>query len=172
MMGVWRTEGFGYAIDNGAWSCFTSGVAWDEGKFREFYDKFGSGADFVVAPDIVAGGLRSLRLSESWLPRLDGLRLVPVQNGMTSDHVSPLLGPDVGIFVGGDDEWKDRTMRSWGHLARDVGCYLHVGRVNTLRRVKLSVEAGADSIDGSSVTRFAVNATKISRWTSQGGFTW
>lgn len=172
MMGVWRTEGFAYALDNGAWSCFTQGIAWDEERFREFYRLLGPEADFVVVPDIVAGGLASLRRSKKWLPELDGLRLVPVQNGMSLDDVRPLLSDTVGIFVGGDDEWKESTMRSWGQLAREVGCYLHVGRVNTRRRVRLCQEAGADSIDGSSVSRFGDNAPLISRWASQEGFRW
>jgi hypothetical protein len=172
MLGVWRNEGFQYAIDNGAWSCYTQGVRWDADLFSRFYDLFGSDADFVVVPDIVSGGLESLKLSVSWLPKLSGLKLIPVQNGITAADVSDLLGHDVGIFVGGDDEWKDRTMRSWGHLARKRGCYLHVGRVNTLGRIRLAQEAGADSIDGSSATRFAKNAIKINKWTSQGGFSW
>jgi len=33
--------------------------------------------------------------------------------------------------------------------------YFHVGRVNTARRIRLCAEAGADSFDGTSVSRYA-----------------
>lgn len=154
--GVWRTEGFSYCIDNGAWSAYQQGLPWDAGRFAELIKRLGAGADFIVAPDIVCGGLDSLRLSESWLPRLgSGLRLVPVQNGMTLGDLRTIIGPTVGLFVGGDDAWKDATMGQWARLAHEYGTVCHVGRVNTVRRIRLCVRAGADSIDGTSLTRFA-----------------
>jgi hypothetical protein len=111
----------------------------------------------VVAPDIVAGGLDSLRMSVSWLPRLDVARrvLIPVQDGMTAGDVAPLLCDRIGIFVGGSTDWKLRTMLEWGDLAHHRRAYLHVGRVNTARRIHACAYAGAHSFDGSSVTRFA-----------------
>jgi hypothetical protein len=158
--GVHRTEGFErYAIDNGAWTAHALGTPWDEGKFRQLVAALGAAADFVVAPDIVAGGLASLRRSEAWLPELDGVgfrRLVPVQDGMQPTDVAPLLGPDVGVFVGGTTDWKLRTLPTWGALARERAAYLHVGRVNSARRIRLCAQAGADSFDGSSGSRFAV----------------
>jgi hypothetical protein len=44
----------------------------------------------------------------------------------------------------------------WGSLARRRNCYLHVGRVNSQRRIAICAAAGADSFDGTSVTRYAV----------------
>lgn len=159
--GVWRTEGFGYCLDNGAWTAHQQGTPWDAGRFKEFVDLLGSNADFIVAPDIVCGGLDSLRLSESWLPRLPGLRLVAVQNGMTANDVRPLLVDAVGVFVGGDTAWKEATLPIWGTLARERGAYLHVGRVNSARRIRLCALAGANSFDGTSVTRFSCTAQKL-----------
>lgn len=153
-----RTEGFPYALDNGAWSAFQTGTPWNEEAFVRLCATLGDGADFVVAPDIVAGGLDSLRLTEAWLPRrasVARIRLVAVQDGMSADDVRPLLGPAVGIFVGGSTAWKLWTMRAWGMLARERGAHLHVGRVNTARRIRLCQDAGADSFDGTSVSRYA-----------------
>src|SRR5690242_4564155 len=66
-----RTEGFtSWALDNGAWTAFAQKQPWNEQPFLELVEQLGHGADFIVAPDIVAGGLASLRLSEAWLPRL------------------------------------------------------------------------------------------------------
>jgi len=61
--GTLRTEGFRYALDNGAWTAFRE---FTEGKratpepclqsFRKAVDKLGAGADFIIVPDIVMGG--------------------------------------------------------------------------------------------------------------------
>lgn len=156
--GVLRTEGFEtYALDNGAWTAFQRAEPFDASAFRAAVELLGAGAEFVVVPDIVCGGLDSLRFSESWLSGLDGIgkrRLVAVQNGMVPADVRGLLGAEVGIFVGGDTEWKEKTLPVWGDLAHATGCYLHVGRVNTARRILLSKLAGADSVDGTSASRF------------------
>jgi len=163
--GVHRTEGFErYAIDNGAWTAFQQRRPWDELAFVRLVERLGKGAEFITAPDIVAGGIQSLRLSESWLPRLDGVgrrRLIPVQDGVQSADVAPLLGPDVGVFVGGTTDWKIRTMEGWACLARMRNAYCHVGRVNTVRRIRMCALAGADSFDGSSASRYAVNIQKL-----------
>ena len=155
--GVLRHEGFKYALDNGAWSAFTQGTPFDVPAFELALDKMGKGSDWIVLPDIVAGGMPSLDLSLSWMDRCSSLApvLIPVQNGMKAYDVRPHIGPRVGIFIGGDTEWKISTMPMWGLLARESGCHLHVGRVNTRRRIKLCQMAGVDSIDGTSVTRFA-----------------
>lgn len=154
--GVWRTEGFPYALDNGAWTSFQQGRPFDEGLFTGLVAQLGAGADWVVAPDIVAGGLKSLAYTEAWLPRLSAYHaLVAVQDGMSVEDVRPLLSPGrVGLFVGGSTEWKVETIPIWGRLAREAGCYLHVGRVNTAKRMRLCMVSGADSFDGTSVTKF------------------
>ena len=170
--GAWRTEGFPYAIDNGAWTSYQKGEPFDEGAFRGCVDALGEGADWIVLPDIVAGGLRSLEYSLKWIDRITGPRLIAVQDGMVPADVSSLLGPEVGIFLGGSTEWKLTTMRAWGQLARSAGCIYHVARVNTHRRIRMCIEAGAHSCDGTSVTRFAVNLPGLDAASRQTGFVW
>ena len=157
--GVHRTEGFRYAIDNGAWTAFVQRTQWDKGSFLALLEAHGEDADFVVAPDIVAGGLASLRLSEYWLPRLvkyGHRRLIPVQDGMTVADTRPLVGRDVGIFVGGTTDFKVDTMGRWADLARERDSYCHVGRVNSEIRIRMCGRHGVDSFDGSSASRYAV----------------
>ncbi len=164
--GVWRTEDFPYCMDNGAWTAYKKGRALNLRKFYQCALRFGGAAEFVALPDIVMGGLGSLALSLEWINELPWCPriLIPVQNGMVAADVEPHLSARVGIFVGGDDEFKDSTMSSWGQLARKVGCYMHVGRVNTMRRIKTAQLAGADSIDGTCCTRFAVkNLPRLER---------
>lgn len=157
--GSLNPKGRPYALDNGAWTAHQQGTEFDTDAFMRAVDKVGERAEWIVLPDIVMGGQRSLDLSLSWLDKLAGLParlLIAVQNGMTPDDVRHHLNPMVGIFVGGDSAWKEETTPMWGSLARRRNCYLHVGRVNSQRRIAICAAAGADSFDGTSVTRYAV----------------
>lgn len=167
--------GFRYCLDNGAWHHHQAGTPFDENAFEGALALRGGGADFVVVPDIVCGGAASLDFSRRWLPRVlaeTQLALIPVQNGMTPAELRPLLGSRVGLFVGGDDEWKEQSAWGWGQLAQEVGCYLHVGRVNSIRRISICAAAGAHSFDGTSASRFAVTIPKLDRARRQRALFW
>jgi hypothetical protein len=169
-----RTEGFDhYAVDNGAWSAHQRGVPWDADAFLRAVRILGSHADFVIVPDIVGDGKRSHERTAAWLPFLRGhthTLLIPVQDGMVQDDILPFgLGANVGIFLGGTTEWKLKTMGSWGQLARRIGCYYHVGRVNTARRIHRCHASGAHSFDGTSVSRYAVTLPELEEARRQTG---
>ena len=169
--GVWRTEGFDrYVLDNGAWADHQAGRAFDEDAFERLIEQFGAGADWIVLPDIVAGGLASLALSTRWLNRclsVCPMALIAVQDGMQETDLAPLVGRSVGVFLGGSTEWKLANMLRWGTFCAERGVYYHVARVNTERRVWLAAASGADSIDGSSATRYAVTLPMLDRATKQ-----
>ena len=155
-----------YALDNGAWSAHTQGVAFDTARFELAVAKLGARADWVVVPDVVADARATLTLAERWLPRLEHRcrrMLVAVQDGMTRDCVDAWLSTACGIFVGGSTEWKLRTLPYWGDVAAYRGCWLHVGRVNSEKRIVRCHEAGATSFDGTSATRYAENIARLDR---------
>lgn len=160
---------FPYVLDNAAWAAFT---AFQRGEaatplldiplWLDAVDKVGSGAQWIALPDIVMGGQNSLDLTLEWLgraeshPILSRARLmIVVQNGFDPAVIEPLLGPRVGVFVGGDDDFKEGTMRDWCQLAIRRGARSHVGRVNSRRRIMLCIWAGAHSFDGSSATVYS-----------------
>jgi hypothetical protein len=151
-----RHEGFPYALDNGAWTAHKRGEPFDVPAFERAVEWGAAGADWLILPDAVGAGLDSLRMSLRWAPRLAGLcpLLLAVQDGMTVADVRPFVGRDIGIAVGGSTEWKEKTAREWGRLATESGAYLHILRVNTVRRIRICQDARADSFDGSSVSRF------------------
>lgn len=158
--GVWRSEGFPYALDNGAWTDHQQGQPFDAAAFQRLLDQMGAGADWCVAPDIVAGGAASLELSVSWMGRCRAACrrvLIAVQDGMTPADLRPLVGRDVGIFLGGSTEWKLRHMATWGDFCKQLDLWYHVARVNTARRMKEALASQAVSFDGSSASRFAVS---------------
>ena len=171
--GCLRSEGFPYALDNGAWSAFTQGRQFDDRAFSVALRKMGRDADWTVIPDIVAGGPASLSLSLSWMRRvLDETHrgMIAVQDGLTVDDVRPYLGERVGIFVGGSTSWKLATLAEWGRLGQEVGCWVHVGRVNTQRRIHACVAAGATSFDGTSASRFSKTVRPLDRARRQTAF--
>lgn len=149
--------GMPYALDNGAWVAHQAGTSFNEEKFELLLDQMGRGADWVVLPDIVAGGLASLELSTRWLNRClsaSSMALLAVQDGMTEEDVAGIVGPSVGVFLGGSTGWKLHTMASWGAFCRARRLHYHVGRVNTAKRFAMAVAAGASSVDGSSASRY------------------
>ena len=155
------------AVDSGAWAYAQRGEPFDEGRYMAAVAAFGARASFVVLPDIVEGGRDSLDLSLRWLEvtlRVCPRVLIAVQDGLTVSDLEGVLGPRVGVFVGGSTAWKEATMRQWGETARARGAYLHVGRVNTLRRLDLCADAGADSFDGTCLLHDPGRAGKLARW--------
>lgn len=159
-------RGFPHALDNGAWHHHQAGTPFDEGAFQDALGRVGPSADWVAVPDVVCGGLASLEFSLRWLERVRRIArvaLIPVQDGMTAEHLRPLLNSRVGIFIGGSDAWKEQSAWGWGQLAKERGCWLHVGRVNSIRRISICAAAGATSFDGTSATRYAVTLPKLDR---------
>jgi hypothetical protein len=168
--GVLRTEGFPYALDNGAWTAFQRGEPFDVSAFEKAVALLGKGADWIVIPDKVGDRDASIAMAREWLPRLRGIAplLFAVQDGMTEADI-----PDgCGVFLGGSTEWKLATMRSWGEVCARRGLYYHVARVNTARRIAQAKEAGAQSIDGSSASRFAESLPRLQRAMAQEAMVW
>jgi hypothetical protein len=170
--GVWRTENFTDIVgDNGAWADFQAGRKFDDDAFDRFLDWIAPHSPrWIVLPDIVAGGLHSLDLSVRWSNRclsVSEMVLLAVQDGMTEPDVAHLVGPKVGVFLGGSTPWKLATMGSWGAFCQECGAHYHVARVNTRRRMMQAAFAGADSVDGSSATRYAVTLPKLDHWRRQ-----
>jgi len=142
-----------WAYDNGAFKDWRSGRPFDERRYLADIDMMhlvcNTSPDFVLAPDIVAGGMASLRFSLGWVDRLR--RLAPlylaVQDGMTEADVGSELAPFAGLFVGGSHPWKLRTAEAWAKFAHARGKKLHIGRVGTEKKVRWALRIGADSID-------------------------
>lgn len=174
--GVWRTEGFNdFVADNGAWADFMAGRPFDEDGFERFLiwlESLPVKPQWIVLPDIVAGGLKSLALSTRYLNRclsISPLVLIAVQDGMKTEDLAPLVGQNVGIFLGGSTEWKLKTMVMWGAFCKKHGLHYHVARVNTQRRIRQALSSGADSMDGSSGSRYAVTIPRLASVAAGGG---
>jgi hypothetical protein len=144
-----------WAFDNGAFDAWSHSKPFPEEEFLWRMDAASttpSDPYFAVAPDIVAGGLRSLEFSTKW--RMGG-RLVEewpwylaVQDGMTEKDVIPHLHLYDGLFLGGTDRFKATAYR-WAQLAHNHHLRFHYGRASTPRKLASAFRSGADSCDSS-----------------------
>lgn len=122
---------------------------------------------FATAPDVVGDHAETLRRSIPVLPliREAGYRAAFVaQDGATAGSI-PWDECDA-LFIGGTTEWK-LSEAAYGlvHAARKRGKWVHVGRVNSFRRMRAFAAAGADSADGTFIA-FAPkeNVRRLQRW--------
>jgi hypothetical protein len=141
-----------FAYDNGCYRDWRAGVPFNVTRWtRDLRWMLYRGIvpDFVVVPDIVAGGLASLEWSAFWRDTVptEFAAYLAVQNGMTEADVVPELRRYQGIFVGGSLPWKLATGAAWAKLARRRGLRCHIGRVGTPARVHWARSVGATSID-------------------------
>ena len=104
----------------------------------------------AVTPDIVAGGMKSLELSDGWIKRLpsDFPWYLAVQDGMDVASVIESLANYQGIFLGGTDNYK-RYAGYWCKIAHHFGKKFHYGRAGTLNKVAHAIRIDADSLDSS-----------------------
>jgi hypothetical protein len=141
------------AIDNGRFTEAGRRLFWPEEYTRMIRAGLEVAGDyllFATAPDVPFDWHATLRLSRPWLDRI--LRMgCPValcaQEGMTMESI-PWDEFDC-LFVGGKDEFKE------GPLVRDAcleakrrGKWIHMGRVNGMRRMLIALDYGVDSLDG------------------------
>lgn len=119
---------------------------------------------FVTVPDVVADSHGTLALFRSWLPALRARQLpaaLVAQDGLTTDQVQ--WDELAALFIGGSTSWKEGPdAAALIQSARKRGVWVHVGRINTERRLRHFDALGIDSFDGTQFSWFA--ETYIPRW--------
>lgn len=145
-----RPDDLAWAVDNGAFAGF------DAGAFAAMLERFrgAPGCMWVAAPDVVADAAATFDRFREWEPRLhrDGWPVAFVaQDGL----VTPPWDHFEALFVGGSTEYKlSREARHLVVEAKRRGKLVHMGRVNTVRRLRYAYEIGSDSVDGTKFSRF------------------
>jgi hypothetical protein len=141
-----------YILDNGAFSAWKNGQIWNETKFKVLVNKYPD-YDFVVAPDIVCGGMGSLRQSLNYVGEIPRPLYLAVQDGMQGEIIRKYLAGFDGIFVGGSIPWKYQTARMWSDISHLHNLKCHVGRVGTYEGLIQMHFAGIDSVDTTTPSR-------------------
>jgi transposase-like protein len=146
------STGFPWAADNAAFSGF------DPGAFAGLLGRIAGqpGCLFVACPDVVCDARATLQQFDIWQPILRQLG-VPVAL-VGQDELENLNIPwdrMQALFLGGSTAWKLSTAAA--ALAREAktrGCWIHMGRCNSHRRLRHAYAIGCDSVDGSSFSRW------------------
>ena len=133
-----------WALDNG---CFSN--RWSEARWLRSLERHADrpGCLFAVVPDVVADAAATDDLWTEWAPvvREHGFRPAYVlQNGCEE-----VPSDAAAVFTGGDTAWKlGPEARHLVGEAQAAGKWCHMGRVNSLRRLRLASQDGYDSVDG------------------------
>lgn len=136
------------AADNRAYA------GWDAREFVRMLDVVaGLPLLWTAVPDVVGDAEATDALWERWAPEVLGRGLRAAYVGQNGYQRIP--GQASALFVGGDNTFKlgpegGRAVRD----ARERGLPVHVGRVNSVRRIGIVKTLGADTFDG----------TKYARW--------
>lgn len=155
-----KVPGMFYCLDNGAYSAHRRGFPFNKTAFlraiNTLHDK-GFTLDFIVVPDIITGGFRSMRYTHSFQrEHLDGggNLAMAIQDGITMANVTAYgLEEYTHIFIGGSVEWKWKHAKDWIDFAHFHKKKAHIGRCGQLKYLELAKELGADSVDSSSFNR-------------------
>lgn len=142
-----------------AWACDNDGYSgFDEGRFMAMLTKVNGlpGCRFVAAPDVVADADATLLIYPRWAEIIREHGHPPAlvaQDGLTVE-TTPWDDLDA-LFIGGTTEFKlGPVAEGISHEAKARGKYLHMGRVNSMKRIRIAARFGCDSVDGSGAARF------------------
>jgi hypothetical protein len=155
-----RLEPGRWAMDNGAYSGFEPDAF--VRMLERFYGR--KGCRFVTAPDAVADAYQTLKQWPFWSNLIRGVGFVPALVGQDGMTVEDLPWTEMGaLFIGGSTEWKlgpqAETLIAY---AKSRGLWVHMGRVNSQKRIWDAARKGVDSWDGSSYSQWS------DRWIPKG----
>lgn len=157
-----------WAADNGS---FSAGYPGDIPFLNWLARRSGKAATckFAVAPDVVADARATMERSIPFFPIIRAMGFpaaLAAQNGLEFIKV-PWDDFDV-LFIGGDTNWKLGVHAA--HIvtrARELDKWVHMGRVNSHKRLKYAMSIGCQSVDG---THAAIapdkNLPDVLKWVS------
>lgn len=141
-----------WAADN---DCFQS---LDADRYRRMVETLPTeGCRFVTVPDVVADHQATLRLWSRWAQFVTGRGLPAafvIQDGC--ERFAQVPDDAKAVFIGGTTRYKMSDMaRQIVTEAKGRGMWVHMGRVNSFRRIVLARSWGCDSVDGTSFSMFS-----------------
>lgn len=161
-----------WAADTG---CFAQPHRHDDDRYLDWLGNrvhLAGSCLFATAPDVVGDAKATLKRSTPMLQHIRdaGYKAALVaQDGMAPDDI-PWREVDA-LFIGGTTDWKlGHEAAALADHARRLGLWVHMGRVNSLRRLRIAQSFGCQSADGT----FAAfgpdkNIPRIQRWLKQLG---
>jgi len=143
-------DGLVYGMDNEAFTNF------QPDKYLKMLETYKNlDPKFVTLPDVVGDHEATLKRWYEWLPEFESYnykKCFVCQNGMKPKDIPNQAD---SLFIGGDDEFKfGKEAQDIIDEGKDRGMWVHIGRVNSMRRIRWAVTTGADSFDGSQYARY------------------
>ena len=149
-VGDTAAAGLAWAADNDAFNGF------HERRFVAMLDRIAGldGCRFVACPDVVGDAAATETMFIRWAPGIVRRRL-PV-GFVLQDGVRRVPWADIAaVFVGGTDAFKGSPqVAELVGEAKARGKWAHMGRVNSVRRMRYAASIGCDSIDGTNYSRW------------------
>lgn len=160
-----HAAGFTWAADNDAYQGWTSEM---EQAYEVMIDKLAGapGCKFVTCPDVFGEAGLTNMLFEEWAPQLLRRGLPPAYV-LQDDGVEYEMWTDANedrwlpwgvmsaLFIGGsDDNHYELATERLVREAKRRGLWVHMGRVNSLERMKFAASIGCDSVDGTQWVRW------------------
>lgn len=108
---------------------------------------------FVVAPDVVGDAAATHEVAAPWLPRIRAAGFAVAY--VAQDGMQRLPDPTTwdALFIGGSTAWKLGTDAArLTAEARELGKPVHMGRVNSRKRMTIALATGCTSVDGTLLT--------------------
>lgn len=149
-MGQKPPEGQVWAADNGR---FSAPQNYSDEKYLEWLARMpAESCLFATAPDVVGNAGATLAMSNPMLRRIReaGYKVALVAQDGLEGMMEFILWDDIDcLFIGGTTKWKlGEGARVVAAEAKRRGKWVHMGRVNSLRRMRYAETIGCDSADG------------------------
>lgn len=140
-------EGRQWGVDNG---CFTGKYLHE--RYVDYLEKhlpWRSTCLFATVPDVVGDAKETRERWDHYHPILSEIGLPMAFVAQDGCVASDVPAEAQCLFVGGTDDFKltDRAVRVIEH-AKERGLWVHIGRVNSQKRIRWCRSVGADSVDG------------------------
>lgn len=136
-----------WAADNG---CFARPELYTDDGYLAWLDALPRNALFAAAPDVVADWSATVSRSAPMLARIKCLGFpaaIVLQDGASIETI-PWSECD-SVFIGGSTDWKlGSAVPGLIAEARRRGKWVHMGRVNSWRRLRVASAIGCESCDG------------------------
>ena len=104
---------------------------------------------FATAPDVVGDAAETWRRSA---PAFEPIRALGFPAALVAQDGFDPSAVDWDafdtLFIGGSTEWKERHAREAAYHAHKHGKWVHMGRVNSFRRLLIAQNLGCSSVDG------------------------
>jgi len=136
-----------WAADNG---CFAS--RWDEKIWMNWLKGFEDPTKslFATVPDVVADHIKTVERWHQYWQQVASLGYKPAFVLQDGADMSTIPWNTMGcLFIGGTTQFKlSDEARLFCSEAKDRSIWVHMGRVNSFKRMLLAKEWGVDSTDG------------------------